>query len=1095
MARRIALLHRTHYAYERAVQLGPHTIRLRPAPHCRTTIESYALAIEPGGHHLLWHQDPCSNHLARAMFPRPSRSLCVEVRLVARLSAINPFDFFLEPECEHVPVAYGAELTEELAPYRASCRLGPLAQSLVARLPGAGTRAVDYLVAMNRLVADAVRYLVRMDPGVQEPERTMELGSGSCRDSAWLLVAIARAVGLAARFTSGYLVQTAPDPGLDGRVDGPSRDVLDLHAWAEIYLPGAGWIGLDATSGLLCGEGHLPLASTPSPSSAAPISGGFAALDGSKEVPCTMTVDMEAVRLDEAARPSRPYDEATWSAILAAGDGVESALADVELTMGGEPTFVARDARDAPEWTTEALGGAKRVCAEQLVKRLRAAFAPGALLHYGQGKWYPGEPLPRWSLGCWWRADGVPVWRDDALIADRARPAQLGAPEAERFAQALAVELGIDADWIQPAHEDAWYYLWREHRLPVGEDPIAARLDDPLERARLARVFTRGLGAVAGFALPLAQGEEGRWLSGPWTLRAGRLLLNPGDSPMGFRLPLDALPWATPADREAAARERDPFAPRAPLPARLRPATDSAAGAAASELVRTSLCVEPRDGVLNIFLPPIAHLEAYLSLVEAVERCAERIGQPVAIEGYHPPRDHRLLHLAVTPDPGVIEVNIHPQGDWRALAATNERLYAEAAACGLVAERFLVDGRACGTGGGSHITLGGERPERSPFLRRPDLLRSMIAYWHNHPALSYLFSGLFIGPTSQAPRADEARTETVYELDAALARLEPGAAAPPWLLDRALRHLLVDVTGNTHRAEFCIDKLFSPDSASGRLGLVELRGFEMPSHPRLAASQQLLVRALVARFWREPYTQPLARWGTDLHDRHMLPAVLWRDLGSVIDELRERSLPLELDWFAPHRDARCPVLGAIEHGGVALELSQALEPWHVLGEEPGAGGTVRYVDSSLERIQVRLTGLADDRHAVACNGHRLPLHRMGDERICGVRFRAWQPPTALHPTNPVHAPLDFEIVDTWNALAVAACRYQVAHPGGRAYARPPVNAVEAEARRSERFLDLGGRPATRTMAAVELDPEYPFTLDLRHARAAPAERRAAAKAP
>jgi uncharacterized protein (DUF2126 family) len=857
-----------------------------------------------------------------------------------------------------------------------------------------------------------------------------------------------------------------------------------------VFLPGAGWVGLDPTSGLLAGEGHIPLACTPRPSSAAPISGGFAADaddgDPEEDISSDMSVEMSVIRLDSAPRPSAPYSEERWREILVAGAHIDEALAEVRLTMGGEPTFVSAADRDAPEWTTAALGGRKREIAEELVKRLRGRFAPGGLLHYGQGKWYPGEPLPRWALGCYWRADGEPVWCDDALIADRASPQELDAAQAERFGLALAEELGVDPSWLQAAHEDAWYYLWREHRLPLGEDPIAARLDDAEERARLARIFTRGLTAAVGYALPLAPAHGGGWMSGPWTLRSGRLLLLPGDSPMGFRLPLDSLPWATPEERAAAAIERDPFAPRPPLAARLVDAREARSTTATAAPVRTALCVEPRDGVLHLFLPPVGRLEPYLGLVAAIERCAARLGQPVAIEGYHPPRDHRLRQFAVTPDPGVIEVNIHPQADWHGLVATTETLYAEAARCGLAAERFLVDGRGSGTGGGNHLTLGGATPAESPFLRRPGLLRSLIAYWHNHPALSYLFSGLFIGPTSQAPRADEARTETVYELETALAQLPETGPCPAWLVDRVLRHLLVDVTGNTHRTEICIDKLFSPDSASGRLGLVELRGFEMPSHPRLANAQQLLVRALIARFWSHPYRSPLARWGTDLHDRFMLPAVLWEDFREVARDLAEHDLPIADDWYAPHRDFRFPVLGAIDHRGVHLELRQALEPWNVLGEEPGSSGTVRYVDSSVERLQVSVAGLADDRHLVTCNGIPLPLHRVGAaERVCGVRFRAWLPPSALHPTVPVHAPLTFELLDSWTGRALAGAAYHVAHPGGRAYELTPINAVEAESRRAERFHDRGHLPGDRGgPAAPRYDREYPFTLDLRRAASA-----------
>ncbi len=1098
MGIRVALTHCTSYRYTRAVSLGPQVVRLRPAPHCRTIVESYALAISPAEHFLNWQQDAFGNHQARSLHPHPVRELRVDVRLVLDLEVVNPFDFFLEPVAERIPFAYPPEVARDLGPYLEAGEAGPLVAALLERAPKAGTTTVDYLVELNRLVLSAVDYVVRLDPGVQEPEQTLELRSGSCRDSAWLLVTMARKLGLAARFVSGYLVQLAPDPDATGKIDGPPADFCDLHAWTEIYLPGAGWIGLDATSGLLAGEGHIPLAGTPFPASASPVSGGYAPIGASgedsergeddEETGSTMSVEMTVSRLETAPRTTKPYSTESWHDILAAGDRIDEVLAaeDVRLTMGGEPTFVSAGGRDEPEWTTAALGGDKREFAESLVKRLQARIAAGGLLHYGQGKWYPGEPLPRWALGCYWREDGQPVWRDPDLIADRAAPVGSGAADAERLVRELTSRLGIDVGFALPAYEDAFYHLWREHRLPVGMDPRDPRMDDPQERARLARIFANGLGAIVGYALPIAVRHDGGWASAPWTMRSELLLLVPGDSPMGYRLPLDALPWLT-AEQRAALEDpqRDPLAARPPLPPRIVQVRNALASLPSPEPVRTALCIEPRDGVLNVFMPPVAHLERYLELVAAIEDSAATIGIPVAIEGYHPPRDHRLLHFAVTPDPGVIEVNVQPQSSWRGAVEATESLYADAASCGLTAERFLVDGRHCGTGGGNHVTLGAASPIDSPFLRRPSLLRSMIAYWHNHPSLSYLFCGLFAGPTSQAPRADEARTETVYELETALDQLPDDGPCPPWLVDRVLRHLLIDLTGNTHRAEFCIDKLFSPDSATGRLGLLELRGFEMPPHARLSASEQLLVRALVARFWREPYRAPLARWGTGLHDRFMLPAVLWEDFRDVARELRERGLPVEDAWFAPHRDFRFAPIGSINHRGIRLELTQALEPWHVLGEEPGAGGTVRYVDSSVERVQVVLAGLADDRHQIACNGVRLPLHDLGagGSAVCGVRYRAWRPPNGLHPTIPVHAPLVFDIVDSWIGRSVAGCTYHVSHPGGRTYEHPPVNAAEAEARRAGRFDDRGWSPRLRTLAAPAIDRDYPFTLDLRRTKA------------
>lgn len=1102
MSIHVALNHVTRYHYDRPVHLGPQIVRLRPAPHSRTRILSYALEVRPHAHFVNWQQDPQSNYLARLVFPEPTREFSVTVDLVAEMAVLNPFDFFLEPGAERFPFGYDGATRRELTSYRVRAPATPRFADYLASIPRKPTATIDFLVALNQKLARDIGYLIRLEPGVQTPEQTLERGSGSCRDSTWLLVQLLRHLGLAARFVSGYLIQLVADvEPLDGPA-GPQSDFTDLHAWAEVYLPGAGWIGLDPTSGLLAGEGHIPLACSPDPGSAAPISG---AVD-----PCEVGFDhaMSVTRLRESPRVTLPYTPEQWQAIDALGHRVDADLDrhDVRLTMGGEPTFVAADDPDGEEWNIAALGPTKRRRAVALFDRLMAHYAPTGLIHHGQGKWYPGEQLPRWSLNGYWRRDGEPIWRNRRLVADASARNGADAALAAAFVEQVAGRLGVDARHAFAAYEDALYYLWRERRLPDNVDPADPRLADPLERARLVRVFDQGLGHVVGHVLPLAHAFD-RWQSGPWFLRGERCYLLPGDSPMGYRLPLDSQPWVAETDYPYV-QPIDPAQVVPPLPrhteirrqvggrseARIaahriggapdeRTAPRPSTGESAAWVTRTALCAEPRDGTLYLFLPPLARLEDYLELVAAIEATAESLAAPVILEGYEPPRDARLDVLRVTPDPGVIEVNIHPAATWPALVERTTHLYEAARRTRLAAEKFMLDGRHVGTGGGNHLVLGAATPFDSPFLRRPDLLRSLIAYWHNHPSLSYLFSGLFIGPTSQAPRVDEARNDALYELEIAFGRVpDETGDLPPWLLDRLLRNLLVDVTGNTHRAEFCIDKLYSPDGPAGRLGLLELRAFEMPPHAQMSLAQQLLLRALVARFWKTPYRPArFARWGSELHDRFMLPYFLWQDFADVLAELRDAGYPVEQAWFAPHLEFRFPRIGDYAVEGTVLALRHALEPWHVLGEQGAVGGTVRYVDSSVERLQVHVTGLAPDRYVLTCNGRRVPLRPTGraGEYVAGVRYKAWQPASGLHPTIPVHAPLTFDLVDTWSGRSLGGCRYHVAHPGGRNYASFPVNAFEAESRRLARFFRFGHTAGAIEPLEEAPGAEYPFTLDLR----------------
>lgn len=1147
MAIRAAIKHKTTYHYDRPVSLSPHIFRLRPAVHSRTPIEAYSFKLTPKDHFINWQQDPFGNYQARVVFPEKTTTLMIDVEVIARMEVINPFDFFVEEYAEHFPFSYSTQLQKELVPYLEKETPGPLLQDWLDGVDTSEKGIVDFLVYINQLVNKDIAYTIRMEPGVQTPEDTLAKALGSCRDSAWLLVQVLRHLGLAARFVSGYLVQlTADVKSLDGP-SGPEADFTDLHAWTEVYIPGAGWIGLDPTSGLFAGEGHIPLACTPHYTSAAPVVGA------TDKATVTFEFDNSVTRIHEDPRVTKPYTEEQWAAIEALGYKIDEELetGDVRMTMGGEPTFVSIDDMESEQWNTAADGKEKRILSHELIFRLREKFGENGMIHYGQGKWYPGEPLPRWQYGLYWRKDGYPIWRNVALIAHEKTDKRYTHEDARLFITELAKHLAISPGNVSAAYEDSCFFLWSEGKIPVNIDPLKANLKDSIERRTLAQLLDKGLDEPAGYVLPLEWNyRNNTWLSCKWVLSREQLFLMPGNSPIGLRLPLDSLPVVSKATEpqdvqrslfddlpalesyhemipqrygmvydfvpepkkqyhpvtvdDEEKKKAKPSETRQPVPA--EPEENITFEV---QTIKTALCVEARDGIVYIFLPPMHYLEHYLDAVASIEATAAKLQMPVRIEGYEPPRDYRMERLVVSPDPGVIEVNIHPAKSWNELLSNTNTLYEQAYLSRLGTEKFILDGRHTGTGGGNHITIGGATPSDSPLLRRPDLLRSLITYWQHHPGLSYLFSGSFIGPTSQAPRIDEGRDEKLYEMEIAFSQVPDlgEGFVPFWLVDRIFRHLLTDITGNTHRSEFCIDKLYSPDSSSGRLGILEFRAFDMPPHKQMSLLQMLLLRALIAKFWKQPYKHDLVRWGTQLHDKFMLPYYVRQDIKQVVEDLNDAGYPFDISWFDAYFEFRFPHYGTIRLQDIEMEIRMGIEPWHVLGEEMSSSGTARFVDSSLEKIQVTLRNFTAERYVLLCNGCRVPLKETvtKGEYVCGVRYRAWQPPSALHPTIGVDTPLVFDVVDTWNSRSIGGCTYHVAHPGGRSYDTFPINAYEAESRRISRFWDHGHtqetiqprawfsdvqhyitqdrQPFKTDVPAEVTNNDYPCTLDMRKFRA------------
>jgi uncharacterized protein (DUF2126 family)/transglutaminase-like putative cysteine protease len=1080
---RVLVQHRSRYHYPEPALLGPQLIRLRPADHARARIETYRLDVRPE-HHIHWQRDPHGNRIARVTFKsgQAIAELDIVVELAVDIKPVNPFDFFVDDRAKKIPFTYPDDLASELGIFLdtgdPAYFLGRRATELLKEIPSTGD-TVGLLVEVNRVVRERVNYVIRDEAGVWTPEETLQQGRGSCRDSAVLIVGLLRARGIAARFVSGYLIQLTDEGMIPNEPKGVARDVVDLHAWAEAFIPGAGWIGLDGTSGLLTGEGHIPLAATATPSHASP-------LDGTSNVGAShVEFSTSIARLGHEVRPTAPFTDEIWEQLLAGGDRADAVLANAGLTVtvGGEPTFTARDNVANEEWQGGALGPDKWAKGRALADDLRDRMARGGFVLHRMGKHYPGESMPRWALDIIARRDGRALWPDRQL-----RP-NATLSDVRRFGTALARRLGVGAH-LQPAFEDPWEVVRTEAELPPDVDPRKAGLDDPEERRRLAKILGQGVGTVAGWVLPLTRSTADTWISETWQFRRGHLFLLPGDSPIGLRLPLGSLAYAAPPPVWL-------DAPDEPDPRRgetdEEPEQDAMGRKVAKRWqgnragepglgIRTALALELREGEIWVFLPPIGRFGDFCDLIDVLDATRAEIGIDCHLEGYSPPPSPELRRFAVTPDPGVLEVNVPPTYSCREAAELHATVFDAALATGLTAERYMLDGRLAGSGGGNHITIGAPTSMASPWLVRPDMLASLLAFTQHHPSLSYMFTGLFVGPTSQAPRVDEARHDALYELEVALPRLHELPRPPAWQVDALLRNLLVDVAGSTHRAEISIDKLFEPYTSYGRQGLVELRAYEMPPHPRMAAAQVVFVRALVAALAGEPYKHSLVRWGPELHDRFLLPYYLWRDFEDVLAHLASRGVGLPADAYRPFVELRCPLVGSLDVAGHAtVEIRNAIEPWHVLGEDATQTGTARYVDSSMERLEVRTHGLDEERYLVAVNGVALPMRRAAgrDVRVGGVRFRAWCPPHALHPHLGIHHPVRIDVVDTWAKRGVVGGAYHVWHPEGRSYDSPPLTRVEASARRAARFTLEGPTPWPVRPRSADPHPEQPYTLDLR----------------
>lgn len=1106
MSTRVAITHRVAQHFARPTRLPTHWLRLRPAPEQRARISAYSLAVHAEPHFLNWVRDPFENHLGRLDFPEPLAEFGITLELIAELEPTNPFDFLAEPYAARHPFDYPIQLKKELSPYLLTGEPGPRLRAWLAKVERASTTTVERLDALNRMVQEAHALTTGGAPGAVDLESFLERREGSCWELAWLLTLTLRHIGLAARFACGYRVLLGDEPPDDSTPRLP--DTVALHTWSEAYIPGAGWVGLDPSMGTFVTESHIPLACAPEPRRVLPIVSDRAA-DGEAS-PETRSESLHVRRLTPS-RVSWPHTDTQWADIEALGRKLDGDLARQGLkpALGVSLSLVSGQDGMTPEWSTQAIGPSKRALAESLSISLRKRLGPGGVPQLGQGEWYGGESLPRWRLGCFFRADGAPVWRNpERLTLGHAQDTRLPplladqSDQAQRLAQSIARGLGIGPARVVPAHEDPLHELWRA-RAP-GNLAAPGELRDPLRRAALAERLSGVPRPPTGYVLPLSWDHaRACWVTGAWRFRRGGFYLAPGSASMGYRLPLDSL-----IDDEAGVFEaqidRSPLEARGGLPdfhadvrARLERGSTQAS-TRDDHPPRTALCVEARAGRLFVFLPPVSHLEHYLDLVAAVEVSAEALKLDVSLEGYPPPEDPRLRRFWIEPDAGVLRLDLPETSNWDELLTTLGAAYEEAWALGLGTERLSADDGRLASGGGGPLTIGGVSPAESPFLTRPEILRSLVAYWQRHPCLSYLFAGRLIGPSGSAPRPDEGRDEMLYELSVALDRLPSGTSDKPWLPDRVLRHLLTDPAGGLKRAEIRVDQLYSPERASQRLGRITINAFESAPETHLAALQALLVLGLIGRFGRHPDSGELRRWGPALHDRFMLPDILWDDLRSVVGDLVAAGYPFQLDWFEPLFERRFPVLGSVPIGPLTLKLRSAHEPWPLLAEEATGAGVARFVDAANERLQVTLSGAHPGRYVLVCNGHRVPLQETAThgEYIAGIRYKISNPPATLHPTVwPVQS-LVFDVIDTWSGPVIGGCTYLPPQPqlwgSIGTPALPPATGEPREAPRvfpvpilsmralgrSGRFLPHGSGLGPMTAPPKIDDEQFPHLLDL-----------------